>query len=107
MARKTVGFVGLGRMGGRMARHVLKAGFTVHAFDVSPRALAASAAAGARPAGSAAEVASQSDVIMSVLPDAAAVEAALLGPAGITAGIRAGAVMAEMSTIAPSLTRRL
>ncbi len=107
MDRKTIGFVGVGRMGGRMARHVLKAGYAINVFDVSPMALREIVAAGARAAGSQAEVASRSDVVLSVLPSAAAVEEALLGSEGVVSGVRSGSIVAEMSTISPSLARRL
>jgi 2-hydroxymethylglutarate dehydrogenase len=104
---KTVGFVGVGQMGRRMARHVVDAGFAVNVFDISPEATTELVAAGAKSAATAAEVATKSDVVITVLPDVAAVECAILGEAGIAAGIRQGAVMVEMSTISPSLTRRL
>ncbi len=90
-----------------MAHHVMGAGFAVTVFDVSPQAMAQAVAEGARPSATAAELAGKSDVVLTVLPDAAAVEQAMLGEAGIAAGIRPGAVVVEMSTISPSLTRRL
>ncbi len=107
MAKKAVGVVGVGRMGRRMAHHVMGAGFAVTVFDVSPQAMAQAVAEGAQPSATAAELAGKSDVVLTVLPDAAAVEQAMLGEAGVAAGIRPGAVVVEMSTISPSLTRRL
>jgi 3-hydroxyisobutyrate dehydrogenase-like beta-hydroxyacid dehydrogenase len=90
-----------------MAHHVIGAGFSVQVFDVSPPAVALLVAEGAQPAATAHDLARQSDVVITVLPDAAAVETAILGETGIATGIRPGAVVVEMSTIAPSLTRRL
>lgn len=107
MIGMTVGFVGVGRMGSRMARRVLAAGFEVQAFDRSSDVMRETVAAGVQPAATAAALATTSDVVITVLPDAEAVEAAIEGADGIAAGIRSGAVVVEMSTISPILTRRL
>jgi 2-hydroxymethylglutarate dehydrogenase len=107
VAKMTVGFVGVGRMGSRMARRVLGAGFPVQAFDRSGDVMRETVAAGIRPAATAAALAAASDVVITVLPDAEAVEAAIEGADGIAAGIRSGSVVVEMSTISPLLTRRL
>ena len=107
MSPKTVGFVGVGRMGSRMARNVMKAGFPVSAFDLSPAALEAMSSAGAFVCASAAEVASRSDVTITVLQSASAVEAAYLGKGGILEGIRSGTVAIDASTISPTLSKRV
>jgi 3-hydroxyisobutyrate dehydrogenase-like beta-hydroxyacid dehydrogenase len=103
----TVGFVGVGRMGQRMARHIIGAGFPVHVFDVSADAMAQLVAAGAQPARSAAEIAARCEVVLTVLPTAAAVEQAVAGAEGIVSGIHPGTVVVEMSTIPPAVARRL
>jgi 3-hydroxyisobutyrate dehydrogenase-like beta-hydroxyacid dehydrogenase len=107
MSSKAVGFVGVGRMGSRMARNVLRAGFPVRVFDLSEAALEAMTAAGAVPADSPAEVAAASDVIITVLQSAEAVEAAYLGSGGIAEGIRPGAIAIDASTVSPTLARRV
>jgi 3-hydroxyisobutyrate dehydrogenase-like beta-hydroxyacid dehydrogenase len=107
VAKHTVGFVGVGRMGRRMARRVMEAGFVVNVFDLSTEAMTNSVAAGAQPAATAAGLAAKSDVVIIVLPDAAAVEAAIVGDDGVVAGIRPGTVVVEMSTISPSVAHRL
>lgn len=107
MSKQSVGFVGVGRMGSRMARNVMKAGFPVTAFDLSLAALDASVADGAAMASSAAEVASRSDVTITVLQSAGAVEAAYLGKGGIVEGIRPGTIAIDASTISPTLTKRV
>jgi 3-hydroxyisobutyrate dehydrogenase-like beta-hydroxyacid dehydrogenase len=107
VAEKSVGVIGVGRMGSRMARRVIQAGFPVSVYDVSAEAVAALVRAGARPVATAAEAAAMSDVVLTMLPDPQAVETALLGVDGIVAGIRPGSVVVEMSTISPSLTRRM
>ncbi|MDT7606827.1 MAG: 3-hydroxyisobutyrate dehydrogenase, partial [Pseudonocardiales bacterium] len=71
MTRGTVGFVGLGNMGGRMARRLVDAGMTVVGHDpVAGRA----EAAGAEPAADPAEVAGRAEVVLLSLPDSHVVE---------------------------------
>lgn len=102
-----VGFIGLGTMGGPMARNVLKGGHALTVFDLSDRAVAALVAAGATAAASPRAVAAASEVVITSLPDAPDVEAAGDGPDGIVAGLRPGAVWIDMSTIDPETTKRI
>jgi 4-hydroxybutyrate dehydrogenase/sulfolactaldehyde 3-reductase len=102
-----VGFIGLGTMGRPMAMNVLKKGHGLTVFDVSDAAVARLAAAGARVAGSPKAVAAASEVVITMLPDAPDVERVALGPDGIAAGIRSGAVYIDMSTIDPETTQRV
>jgi 4-hydroxybutyrate dehydrogenase/sulfolactaldehyde 3-reductase len=102
-----VGFIGLGTMGGPMARNVLKGGHALTVHDISEKAVAGLVAAGATAAASAREVAAASDVVITSLPDAPDVEAAGDGPDGIIAGLRPGAVWVDMSTIDPETTKRI
>lgn len=106
-ARFTVGFIGLGVMGKPMASNVLKAGYplVVHSRSVPP--VEALAAAGARAATSPAEVAAQSDVVITMLPDSPDVDAVLRGPDGVFSAVTPGAIVIDMSTISPALTREL
>ncbi|MCJ8141914.1 NAD(P)-binding domain-containing protein, partial [Ancylobacter sp. A5.8] len=95
-----LGFIGLGIMGAPMAGHLLAAGHTLHAH--ARRALPAElAAAGAIACGSAAEVARAADVIFTMLPDTSDVAAVLFGENGIAAGLSAGKIVVDMSSIAP------
>ena len=103
----SVGFIGLGTMGGPMARNVLKGGHTLIVYDISDKAVAALVAAGATAAASPRAVAEASDVVITSLPDAPDVEAAAEGPDGILAGLRPGAVYIDMSTIDPETTQRI
>ena len=104
----TVGFIGIGLMGSRMSGNLLKAGFPVVAYDLLPEALAQATANGAKAAASAAGVAREAPVIITMLPNAPHVEAALLGPGGVVEGTTPGATtVIDMSTIAPSAARRL
>jgi len=93
-----VGVVGLGNMGGRIARRIAGAGFSVHGFDLDP---GRAAAAGATPAASVAAVAEAADVVLLSLPDSTVVEPVVreLQPA-----CRPGQIVVDLSTSAPSST---
>jgi 2-hydroxy-3-oxopropionate reductase len=103
---ESIGFIGLGIMGRPMARHLLAAGFPLAVHSRSPGPVEELAAGGARGCSSPAEVASSSDVVITMLPDTPDVELVLLGERGVTEGIRAGSLVIDMSTIDPLATRR-
>jgi 3-hydroxyisobutyrate dehydrogenase-like beta-hydroxyacid dehydrogenase len=102
-----VGFIGLGTMGAPMARNVMKRGHALTVFDVVPAAVASIVAAGARAGATPKDVAAASDIVITMLPDAPDVERVALGPEGVVAGIRAGAIYVDMSTIDPATTRKV
>ncbi|MCP5153363.1 MAG: NAD(P)-dependent oxidoreductase [Ectothiorhodospiraceae bacterium] len=102
----TVGVIGLGNMGGAMARCLARKGFRVLGTDVVPQALARSAAAGVETGADIPTIAATADVLLSVLPDSPEVEACLLGAGGAIAAARAGTVLVECSTVAPATTDR-
>jgi 3-hydroxyisobutyrate dehydrogenase-like beta-hydroxyacid dehydrogenase len=106
MASTTAGVVGLGRMGGNMAKHLLDEGFEVHGHDVDPDAREAFADHGGTVAANAREVARRSDVTVTSLPNAEVVEAVYLGEDGLVADDVATTFL-EMSTIAPPTTEAL
>ena len=101
----SVGFIGLGTMGGPMATNLAKAGVPLAVFDANP---AASAGIGKLPgvtvAGSPSQVASGSMVVFTCLPNDAIVREVYLGPGGIAAGARAGLVTCDCSTVSPEAT---
>jgi 3-hydroxyisobutyrate dehydrogenase len=97
MAR--IGFVGLGNMGGPMARNLLKAGHQVAGYDLVPTALDAFAAAGGTAAASAAEAASGADFVATMLPAGKHVRDAWLGAGGMAAASAPGAILIDCSTI--------
>jgi 2-hydroxy-3-oxopropionate reductase len=105
--RPAIGFIGLGIMGLPMARNLLAAGYPVGALNRSPARTEALMAHGATTAPSPAALAAASDVVITMLPDTPDVEAVVLGDAGVVAGIRAGSVFIDMSTIDPATSRRL
>jgi 2-hydroxy-3-oxopropionate reductase len=107
VTKPTIGFIGLGRMGMPMAANLLKAGYQLAAYDIVPEKTKLLREKGAKAAASCADVAKQSDVIISIVPDSPDVEAAVLGDAGVIHGIAKGKTVIEMSTIAPGVGRRV
>jgi 3-hydroxyisobutyrate dehydrogenase-like beta-hydroxyacid dehydrogenase len=100
-----VGFIGLGTMGAPMAQNLLKGGHRLFVSDTQPAAVARLVALGAATAASPKELAARCEVVITMLPDAPDVERVALGPDGIVAGLRAGAVYIAMSPIDPTTTR--
>jgi L-threonate 2-dehydrogenase len=93
----TIGVIGLGKMGLPIAQNLMDRGFTVVGYRRSGSGeLAALGGTGAQ---SPAEVASASDVLLSILPDVAALREVLLGPKGTMTKLRPGTVHVEMSTL--------
>ena len=93
-------FAGLGTMGLPMASNVVRAGFPVAGLDANPTAVERFAAAGGR-AASDTDI-READFIVTMVPDDAAVRAVLGGESGLIARAKAGAIIIEMSTTAPS-----
>jgi 3-hydroxyisobutyrate dehydrogenase len=102
-----IGFIGTGTMGQPMLANLVTKGFGVIAYDVAPAAVAAAVARGATAAGSAAEAAKRSDLVITMLPSSSHVEAAYLGPGGVVEGVAAGRLCVDMSTIDPAVSRRV
>lgn len=86
MADKSLGFIGLGDMGGPMAGRLLDAGYSLSVYDVRADAMAAAVAKGAHACSSPADVASREATVMVSLPTPDVVRAVALGPDGIVAG---------------------
>ncbi|TCO55086.1 2-hydroxy-3-oxopropionate reductase [Actinocrispum wychmicini] len=97
----TVGFIGLGIMGGPMAGHLVDAGHEVTGYDLGPDALARLADAGGKTAGSVAEAVTAADVVITMLPNHPHVEEVVLGADGVLANAREGLLLIDMSTIRP------
>jgi 3-hydroxyisobutyrate dehydrogenase len=102
-----VGFIGTGTMGQPMLANLVKKGFQVVAYDVVPAALDAAAKLGAAPAGSIRETAAEGDLVITMLPSSANVEAAYLGAGGIIEGAEPGRLCVDMSTIDPGTSQRV
>jgi 3-hydroxyisobutyrate dehydrogenase len=105
MAR--IGFVGLGNMGGPMARNLAKAGHQVVVFDIVPDLVARCVAAGATASGSAAEAARDADVAITMLPAGRHVRDAWLGAGGMAAASKPGAILVDCSTIDVATAREV
>lgn len=101
---ETIGFVGVGNMGSRMAGNFLEASYDVAVFDLDDARVAAMVEAGATAADSSRALAERVDVVFSSLPTADAVEAAYTGEDGVLAGVSEGQLLIECSTITPSTT---
>ncbi|WP_368495246.1 2-hydroxy-3-oxopropionate reductase [Neisseria sp.] len=102
-----IGFIGLGIMGKPMSKNLLKAGYELVVNDNKAEAVAELVAAGATAAANAKEVAQQADVIITMLPNSPHVKAAVLGENGVIEGAKAGAVVIDMSSIAPLASREI
>lgn len=94
-----IGFIGLGNMGGPMAMNLVKAGHQVKVFDLMPENIAKVVAIGATQADSAADVVTDVDVVISMLPAGKHVKALFVAEDGISAHIKKGAMVIDSSTI--------
>lgn len=99
--KKKIGFIGLGAMGKPMAQNLLKAGYTLIIFDINPQPVAELVAWGAEKRETAAQVAKDVEVVITMLPADDEVKAVILGEEGVLAGAKAGLVIIDMSSIAP------
>jgi 2-hydroxy-3-oxopropionate reductase len=102
-----VGVIGLGAMGAPMARNLLRGGHRVTVFARRAEAMTPLIEAGAGGASSPAEVASRSDVTITMVIDTRAVEEVVLGPRGIIEKAKPGSVVVDHSTIDPEGARRI
>ena len=102
-----VGFVGLGNMGGPMADWVLKAGLPLVVHDIRREAAAPLLEQGATWADSAAALAAQCDVVCLCLPGPPEMQAVALGPRGLLAGLRPGAICIDHTTNSPEVVRQV
>jgi 3-hydroxyisobutyrate dehydrogenase len=94
----TVGFIGLGKMGGPMAQNLLKAGHEVKVFDLVPASVDAVVKAGASAVASVAEAADGVDAVVTMLPAGPQVQAVYLGDDGVIQRAAKGTVMMDCTT---------
>lgn len=107
MIKPNIGFIGLGLMGGSMVENLQNKGFEPMILDLDSEAVAAAVARGASEAGSAAELAASSDIIMLCLTTSAVVEKLVYADDGILTGIKEGAVVVDFGTSIPASTRKI
>jgi len=103
--KPTIGFIGLGIMGKPMARNLIRAGYKLVVHNRSRGSVDELVREGAKAGSSPKDVAAQSDVIVTMLPDSPDVEAVTSGKDGVLEGIKPGATFIDMSTIAPLAAR--
>ena len=104
---RTIGFVGLGAMGSRIAGRLLDAGHELYGTDRTESKAQPLSERGLRWLDSPREVAAAADVVFSMVTDDAAVGAITSGPDGIIAGLEDGQVYVDMSTISPRISREV
>ncbi|MES2040435.1 MAG: 3-hydroxyisobutyrate dehydrogenase [Pseudomonadota bacterium] len=102
-----IAFIGLGNMGAPMALNLLKAGYPLTVFDLSPTALKTLADADALAAGNARQAIEGADIVISMLPASRHVESLYLGDDGILVHIANGALIIDCSTIAPQSAKKV
>ena len=102
-----VGYVGLGVMGGGVARRLLEAGHEVTGYNRTRSKAEALIASGMRFADTASDAAAQSEVVFSMVTNTEALAAVTEGPDGILAGLGPGKVYVDMSTVSPGASRGL
>lgn len=102
-----IAFIGLGNMGGPMAANLLKAGHTLHVFDLSADAVAQAVAHGATAAGTAVDAVHGAEIVISMLPASRHVEGLYLGESGLLRHIADGALVIDCSTIAPASAQKV
>jgi 2-hydroxy-3-oxopropionate reductase len=102
-----IGFIGLGIMGKPMAKNLLKAGHRLVVYDIVPAGADEVAAAGAARGSSPKEVAGQSELVITMVPDGPEVEQAVLGSNGVLEGAKKGTIVVDMSSISPMVAQKV
>jgi len=104
-----IGFIGLGVMGSPMAKNLIKAGheLTIYARNPNKEGVQAVIKAGAKLAPSIRAVAMASEIVITIVTNSGDVEEVVAGPLGLLEGARKGLIIVDMSTIAPSTSRKL
>jgi 3-hydroxyisobutyrate dehydrogenase-like beta-hydroxyacid dehydrogenase len=106
MAKQSIGFVGVGRMGGPMVRRLLEAGFDLTIYDTSEAVVAPLVALGAKRAASPAQVASAAEIVLASLPTPPIVQTVALGPNGIGEGTKVK-IFIDVSTTGSTVAARV
>lgn len=104
---KKLGFIGLGIMGKPMSKNLLKAGYPLVVYDITPAALDEVVKAGAEKGESPKDVAARADAIITMLPNSPQVKEVVLGKDGIIETMKPGSILIDMSSIAPLVSREV
>lgn len=102
-----IGFIGLGIMGKPMAKNLVKAGYSVVVHDIVAEAVKELVEAGAEQGASSADVASKSEIIITMLPNSPHVKEVVLGKDGVLEGAKPGSILVDMSSIAPLASKEI
>ena len=105
MAKKKIGFIGLGAMGKPMAKNLIKAGYDLTVHDLNPQPVKELVSSRVKEAKSCVEAARGVDVVITMLPADDEVKTACLGVGGVLEGAKAGTVLIDMSSIAPHTSK--
>ena len=104
---KKIGFIGLGIMGKPMSKNLLKAGYDLTVCDINATAVAEVVAQGAKSAATPKDVAAQTDIIITMLPNSPQVKTVVLGANGVAEGAKPGTIVVDMSSIAPQAAQEV
>jgi 4-hydroxybutyrate dehydrogenase/sulfolactaldehyde 3-reductase len=102
-----IGFVGLGRMGRPMASNLCRKGFRLAVHDINRDAVAELELLQAKGVASVAEATRDSEIVVTMLPDSAAVEEVVAGDVGVLRNAKPGTLIMDMSTVSPKTTDAL
>src|SRR5271156_2424109 len=105
--KPTVGFIGLGLMGGPMGKNLLRAGFPLVVWNRTQAKADDLVSAGAKLAANPRQVAAQADVLITIVSDPPALEDVLWGKDGALEVMRKGSALIDSSTVSPALARRV
>lgn len=107
MTKPTIGFIGLGLMGGNMVENLQKRGYELTVMDLNADAVAKCVERGAKEANTGKALAEASDIVMLCLTTSKVVEAVVYGNEGILAGMKEGSVLVDFGTSIPASTRKI
>ena len=102
-----IGFIGLGIMGKPMVRNLIKDGHSLTVFDVVATSVEEMVGDGAKAASSSKEIAENNSLVITMVPDSADSEAAIMGPGGVLEGAASGSAVIDMSSIAPGSSQKI
>lgn len=102
-----IGFIGLGIMGKPMAKNLIKAGHNLTVFDINSLSVQSLVEIGAKAADSSKKVAEDCRIVITMLPNSPHVKSAVMDANGILEGARAGDILIDMSSIAPSVSQEI
>ncbi len=102
-----IGFIGLGIMGKPMAKNLIRAGYDLTVFDIVKENLDDVVASGAKEGASAKDVASSSDIIITMLPNSPHVKSVMLGEDGVIQAVKKGMIYIDMSSINPLVSKEI